>query len=100
MKAKILKDLQIIPGIGKSIALDLFDLGITSVNMLKNNNPEKLYSELCQLRGTQIDRCMLYVFRCGVYYASNRTHDPEKLKWWNWKDTQDRQKSYSTRKTV
>jgi hypothetical protein len=27
---------------------------------------------------------MLYVFRCAVYYASNETHEPERLKWWNW----------------
>ena len=28
---------------------------------------------------------MLYVFRCALYYASNDIHDPELLKWWNWK---------------
>jgi hypothetical protein len=33
-----------------------------------------------------VDRCMLNVFRCAVYYASNDIHDPELLKWWNWKD--------------
>ena len=38
------------------------------------------------LRGEQIDRCVLYVFRCAVYYAANETHESEKLKWWNWKD--------------
>ncbi|MBC8473125.1 MAG: pathogenicity locus, partial [Planctomycetes bacterium] len=30
--------------------------------------------------------CMLYVLRCAVYYASNTEHDPDLLKWWNWKD--------------
>jgi hypothetical protein len=29
---------------------------------------------------------VLYVFRCAVYYASHEVHDPELLKWWNWKD--------------
>nr|WP_321429915.1 helix-hairpin-helix domain-containing protein [uncultured Methanolobus sp.] len=29
---------------------------------------------------------MLYVFREAVYFASNEEHDPELLKWWNWKD--------------
>jgi hypothetical protein len=29
---------------------------------------------------------ILYVFRCAVYCASNENHDPELLKWWNWKD--------------
>ncbi|HBE04968.1 MAG TPA: hypothetical protein DCY85_00570 [Firmicutes bacterium] len=30
--------------------------------------------------------CVLYVYSCAVYYASNERHDQEKLKWWNWKD--------------
>ncbi|MGA3073400.1 MAG: helix-hairpin-helix domain-containing protein, partial [Bryobacteraceae bacterium] len=30
--------------------------------------------------------CVLYVFRCAVYFASEAEHDPELLKWWNWKD--------------
>jgi Pathogenicity locus len=33
-----------------------------------------------------VDRCVLYVFRAAVYFASNKKHDEEKLKWWNWKD--------------
>jgi len=33
-----------------------------------------------------VDRDMLCVFRRAVYYASHRDHDPELLKWWNWKD--------------
>ncbi|WP_367344139.1 helix-hairpin-helix domain-containing protein [Methanomethylovorans sp.] len=34
----------------------------------------------------KIDRCMLYVFRCAIYCASNEEHDPQLLKWWSWKD--------------
>jgi hypothetical protein len=56
------------------------------VSDLKNKNPEKMYEKLCALQGTMVDRCMLYTFRCAVYYASNTKHDSEKLKWWNWKD--------------
>jgi len=33
-----------------------------------------------------VDRCVLYVYRLAVYFAENETHEPEKLKWWNWKD--------------
>ncbi len=29
---------------------------------------------------------MLYVFRCAVYYSTEREHDPELLLWWSWKD--------------
>jgi predicted RecB family nuclease len=81
-----LKELQIIPGVGKSIALDFYNLGIRRVSDLKKHNPEKLYKKLCEQQGKQIDRCMLYVMRCAVYFAKQKKHDPELLKWWNWKD--------------
>lgn len=48
--------------------------------------PKALYDEHCRQREVQVDRCVLYVFRCAVYYANNTVHDPELLKWWNWKD--------------
>ena len=79
-------DLQVIPGIGPNMERDLHDLGIREVGDLRGRNPEALYEELIRLRGCHQDRCVLYVFRCAVYYASHRTHDPELLKWWNWKD--------------
>ncbi len=81
-----LKELQTIPGVGKSIAIDLYRQGFRHVKDLKGKSPEKLYKQQCELQGMQIDRCLLYVFRCAVYYASHKSHDPKKLKWWNWKD--------------
>jgi hypothetical protein len=83
---KFLKNLQEIPGVGKSIAQDLWDLGIRTVGDLKNKDPEALYILLCKQRGCDIDRCMLYVFRCAVYYASTENPEKELLKWWNWKN--------------
>lgn len=83
---KIKSELTQIPGVGVSIAQDFIDLGITQITDLVGKNPSGLYEELCRLRHTNIDRCMLYVMRCAVYYASNNTRDPEKLKWWNWKN--------------
>ncbi|MGD9872919.1 MAG: DUF4332 domain-containing protein [Kiritimatiellia bacterium] len=80
------KDLCRIPGVGLSMARDLLDLGITSVDDLVNRNPQKLYDDLSRQRGCHMDRCVLYVFRCAVYFASEPNPDPEKLKWWNWKD--------------
>ena len=87
-RTAILKELRVIPGVGKSIAEDLWNLGLRSVQDLKGQDAEELYVRLCAMQGTQIDRCMLYVFRCAVYYASHEQHDPELLKWWNWKDKQ------------
>lgn len=83
---EILKEFHVIPGVGKSIAQDLWELGYRSVGELKNENPDKMYNKFCDLKGQHIDRCLLYVFRCAVYFASNKIHDPELLKWWNWKD--------------
>jgi len=90
MRAPDLRDLQRIPGVGPSLARDLADLGIRRVTDLRLRSPERLYDRLCTLRGTHIDRCVLYVFRCAVYFASERHQDPdpERLKWWNWKDSQ------------
>jgi len=85
-KTSALKKLREIPGVGKSIAEDLHDLGIRKVADLKRKNPERMYYDLCRKRGQHIDRCMLYVFRCAVYYASTKKHNPNKLLWWNWKD--------------
>lgn len=83
---QLIKHFRQIPGVGKEIAHDLIKLGYRSIAELENQDPEKMYDKLCQLQGCHVDRCMLYVFRCAVYYASNTTHDLEKLKWWNWKD--------------
>jgi hypothetical protein len=32
------------------------------------------------------DPCVLYAFRCAVYYARTPRPRTELLKWWNWKD--------------
>jgi hypothetical protein len=85
-RKEILKELRTIPGVGEKTAEDLFGLGIRSVAGLEGKDPERLYRALCRKSGAPVDRCMLYVFRCAVYFASNRHHDPELLKWWRWKD--------------
>ena len=78
--------LEQIPGVGKSIARDMQSIGINSVSQLKDQDPENLYRRLCDFKASPVDRCMLYVLRCAVYYASNSDHDPELLQWWSWKD--------------
>jgi hypothetical protein len=80
------EELQNIPGVGPSLECDLMELGFKRVSQLRNADPEKMYEKLCNLRGVHMDRCVLYVFRCAVYFASNTVHNPELLKWWNWKE--------------
>jgi hypothetical protein len=81
-----LNDLRRIPGVGPRIAEDLIGIGIRAVEDLKGKVPEELYQQLCHRVGKHVDRCMLYVFRCAVYFASHEKHNPHLLKWWNWKD--------------
>lgn len=84
---KQLKELRTIPGVGKSIAMDLWNIGIRKVDDLKRKSPEKLYDLSNAHAGYIQDRCLLYVFRCAVYYANTprEEHENRLLQWWNWK---------------
>jgi predicted RecB family nuclease len=86
-----IKQLTVIPGVGKSIANDLLNIGVTKVEDLAGKDPQRLYEMSNEFAGTAQDRCLLYVFRCAVYFAETpEAHrDPEKLKWWNWKDKRE-----------
>jgi hypothetical protein len=87
-KAQKLKNFREIPGVGESIALNLWDIGIRRVEDLKGSDAEEMYDRSNILAGCTQDRCLLYVFRCAVYYAntSKEEQENELLKWWNWKD--------------
>lgn len=78
--------LRAIPGIGPAMERDLRDLGYSVSEDLRGEDPEAMYRALCRRRGARLDRCVLYVFRCAVYFASREIHDPELLKWWRWRD--------------
>lgn len=78
--------LQKIPGVGPAIEKDLVQLGFNRVSDLRGADPEWMYQKSCELQGVTVDRCLLYVYRCAVYFANHTEHDPELLKWWNWKD--------------
>ena len=80
------KKLQAVPGIGPKLSKEFVDIGIRNIEDFKGKDPEKLYFQICAKQGMQIDRCVLYACRSSVYFAEHKKHDPEKLKWWNWKD--------------
>jgi hypothetical protein len=89
----ILRALRTIPGIGSSLALDLYNLGIRRVADLRGRDPEILYRRLERQTGAKQDRCVLYVFRCAVYFAETKRPKPERLRWWNWNDAPASRKS-------
>jgi nucleotidyltransferase/DNA polymerase involved in DNA repair len=82
------RSLTDIPGVGKSIAEDLRNIGIHRVEDLRGIDPQRLFDLSNAHAGVVQDRCLLYVFRCAVYFAETPLKEqyPEKLKWWNWKD--------------
>jgi len=84
-KDQSIKQPMTIPSIGKSIANDLWNIGIKSVGDLKAKDPEVLFDQSNRYAGAVQDRCLLYSFRCAVYYAQTESYvrDPELLKWWN-----------------
>lgn len=79
-------ELRKIPSVGKETEKDLIALGYTTIESLKNVDPEELYLRECAMKGVQVDRCQLYVYRCVAYYCSTEEPEPEKCKWWYWKD--------------
>ena len=88
-RERIVRELCRIPGVGRTVAEDLIQLGICSAADLRGADPEELYRKHNEKKGAVQDRCMFYVFRCVVYYASTAEVERirEKLQWWKWKDT-------------
>lgn len=78
--------LRAIPGVGKETEKDLLLLGYTTPEDLKNADPEEMYRSECAIKGVQVDICQLYVYRCVVYYCRTPEPEPEKCKWWYWKN--------------
>jgi hypothetical protein len=85
-KEQVLKEFQKIPSIGKACSLDLWNIGLRKISDLKGKNPAVLYDKLNTVTGQTHDICMLYTFRCAVYFATEPNHDKKKLNWWYWKD--------------
>lgn len=82
MKTNLIK----IPNVGKKTKESLINIGITCVEDLVGKDAKDLYEKDCKVKGFQEDRCQLYLFRMAIYYAETPNPEPEKLKWWYWKD--------------
>lgn len=75
-------ELRKIPNVGPRTEADLLAMGYTTIESLKGKTAEELYAEECRLRGCQIDRCQLYLYRAVVYFVNTENPDPAKCKWW------------------
>jgi len=100
-----INEMRKIPGVGKVVAQDLFSLGFKSISDLRGKDPEEMYILHNDMKGSIQDICMLYTFRCAVYFAETPAtiQEPEKLKWWNWMDEEkvsSEEKDFQIRKQL
>jgi hypothetical protein len=65
---------------GKSIAVDLHNIGVPTVADVKGKDLKKHYKMSNRFAGKIQDRCLLYVFTKKLScFAKNHTHNPKKL---------------------
>jgi hypothetical protein len=83
--------------IGPAMLEDFEFLGVTSVSQLRRRSPERLYRELCRLRGQRIDPCCLDVFVAAVAQAKDPDLPIEQRQWWYWSKLRKAGQSTSNR---
>ena len=67
-KEQTIKELTVIPGIGKSLATDLWNIGITSIDDLKGKDPRSplyLIQRLCWSGARPL--CIVRFQMCGLF---------------------------------
>lgn len=87
-----MSDLRTVPGIGAKKEQELMDLGYDSLESLKDADPDELYFRACVHEGWQLDKCVLYAFRCAVAYAKDPAPNPDEYRWWYFCDEPERGK--------
>ena len=82
-------DLRLVPGIGAKKEKELIEMGYDSLEKLKDANPDDLYLQACMKANWQLDKCVLYAFRCAVAFAKDPKLDPDKYRWWYFCDKKE-----------
>ena len=82
-------DLRLVPGIGAKKEKELIEMGYDSLEKLKDANPDDLYLQACMKANWQLDKCVLYAFRCAVAFAKDPKPDPDKYRWWYFCDKKE-----------
>jgi len=54
MESSSLQELEQIPGVGKTIAQDMQNIGIHSIDDLKGRQAEQLYDRLCEFKASPV----------------------------------------------
>lgn len=88
-----MSDLRNVPGIGAKKEQELIALGCDSLSKLKDADPDELYIQACLLQNEQLDKCVLYAFRCAVAYAKDPAPDPNEYRWWFFTDEKEKERN-------
>ena len=78
------RQLRDLVSIGPAMLKDFELLGISSVAQLRRRSPQRMYNELCRLRGERLDPCCLDVFVAAVAQAKDPQLPIEQRQWWYW----------------
>ena len=78
------RQLRDLVSIGPAMLKDFELLGISSVAQLRRRSPQRMYNELCRLRGQRLDPCCLDVFVAAVAQAKDPQLPIEQRQWWYW----------------
>jgi hypothetical protein len=76
-----LKDLV---SVGPATLEDFELLEIKTVAQLRRRSPQRMYANLCRLKGQRIDPCCLDVFVAAVAQARDPQLPIEQRQWWYW----------------
>jgi pathogenicity locus Cdd1 protein len=77
------RGLNELASVGPMTMRDFKLLGVNSVAQLKRRSPERMYRQLCRLKGPQ-DICCLDVFTAAVAQAKDPDLPIEERQWWYW----------------
>jgi nucleotidyltransferase/DNA polymerase involved in DNA repair len=86
------KELTTIPGVGRTVADDLIQLGIKKVSDLKDKDADRLYHRSNREAGTVQDKSLLVIFRNAIQFSLSNTQDDEDLK-----DGSEKKKVYNNK---
>ena len=78
------RELKELVSVGPAMLKDFELLGIKSVSQLRRRSPQRMYNDLCRLRGQRIDPCCLDVFVAAVAQAKDPHLPVEQCQWWYW----------------
>jgi len=94
-QAKALSAFGDMQGVGPNMAMHLWGIGMRSKADIALSDPLDMYERDCKQSGEQLDRCVLYVYRCVVAVCQNEHAKangnasdlvPALHQWWNWSD--------------